>query len=285
MRWRKGSKHPRRTASGTNVDIWLPTDDGQAIPIGIYSRNRFYAVHADHLGTPRLITDDVNKPVWQWPYSAFGSNKPTGVLKATPNPKATGSKQDVALNATDTALEVNLRFPGQYFDEESNLSYNYFRSYNAAQGRYSQPDPVGMAAGPNRFSYVNNAALSFVDPIGLMGQGSGGGRGSPVPARGRPAKQSCTCTAAQYASGPNLGLTVARAMGLGAGAGAVAGGVWGTATSLGEIAISDATATAAMAGSTLGAATLGVGAVVVVGGIYLYNAMQSSPPMDPSQCQ
>ena len=41
------------------------------------------------------------------------------------------------LKATAAAVEVNLRFPGQYFDEESNLNYNYFRSYNAAQGRYS----------------------------------------------------------------------------------------------------------------------------------------------------
>ena len=38
------------------------------------------------------------------------------------------------LKATKTALEANMRFPGQYFDEESNLSYNYFRSYNGVRG-------------------------------------------------------------------------------------------------------------------------------------------------------
>jgi RHS repeat-associated protein len=152
---------------GRQEYIWLPTDSGQAIPIGIYKGGRFYAVHADHLGTPRLITDDANKPVWQWPYSAFGNNKPTGVLKATLNPKAAITNQPVLLKATAPAIEANLRFPGQYFDEESNLNYNYFRSYSAAQGRYSQPDPIGLDGGVSRFAYVMNLPLNFVDPRGL----------------------------------------------------------------------------------------------------------------------
>ena len=67
--------------------LYLPTESGQAIPIGLYRGGRFYAIHTDHLGTPRLITDDTNKVVWQWSYSAFGENKPTGILKATTNPK------------------------------------------------------------------------------------------------------------------------------------------------------------------------------------------------------
>ena len=154
------------TGKGRQEYIWLPTDDGQAIPIGVYKRGRFYAVHADHLGTPRLITDDDNKPVWQWPYSAFGNNKPTGVLKETPNPKAAITNQPVLLKAAGTSLDVNLRFPGQYFDEESNLSYNYFRSYNAAQGRYTQPDPIGMEGGFNRFAYANSSPLMGIDPQG-----------------------------------------------------------------------------------------------------------------------
>jgi RHS repeat-associated protein len=153
---------------GRQEYIWLPTDDGQAIPIGIYRNRRIFAVHADHLGTPRLITDDSNKPVWQWPYSAFGNNKPTGVLKATPNPKAAITNQPVLLKATNAAIEANLRFPGQYFDEESNLSYNYFRSYSASQGRYSQPDPIGLDGGLNRFAYVDGNPLSFTDPLGLQ---------------------------------------------------------------------------------------------------------------------
>ena len=152
---------------GRQEYIWLPTDDGQAIPVGISRNGKTYAVHADHLGTPRLITDESNNPVWQWPYSAFGNNKPTGVLKATLNAKAPITNQPM-LKATEPGIEANLRFPGQYFDEESNLSYNYFRSYQPTQGRYTQPDPIGLAGGLNRFAYVDGNSLSFVDPTGLI---------------------------------------------------------------------------------------------------------------------
>ena len=169
---------------GRQEYIWLPTDDGQAIPIGIYRNGKTFAVHADHLGTPRLITDDGNKPVWQWPYSAFGNNKPSGVLKATQNPKAAVMNQTLSLKATEPGIEANLRFPGQYFDEESNLSYNYFRSYRAGMGRYSQPDPIGLDGGLNRFLYVGGNPLNLIDPEGLMGQGSGGNARGPRPAAG-----------------------------------------------------------------------------------------------------
>jgi hypothetical protein len=109
--------------------LWLPTDTGLAQLMGLYKGGRFYAVHTDHLGTPRSITDDANQVVWQWAYSAFGDNKPTGILKATANPKVAFTNQPTLLKATNPSIVMNLRFPGQYFDSESNLSYNYFRSY------------------------------------------------------------------------------------------------------------------------------------------------------------
>ena len=53
---------------GSAEYIWLPTDDGQAVPVGVLRGGQLYAVHSDHLATPRLITDSANQPVWQWPY-------------------------------------------------------------------------------------------------------------------------------------------------------------------------------------------------------------------------
>ncbi len=155
--------------------IYLPTEDGQTMPIGLMKANRFYAIQADHLNTPRLIRDDAYKPVWQWAYSAFGDNKPTGLLKATPNPKAAITNQPVLLKATNP-LEINLRYPGQYFDEESNLNYNYFRSYQPTQGRYTQSDPIGLAGGWNTYAYVGVNPLSFTDPTGLICEYSQSGR-------------------------------------------------------------------------------------------------------------
>jgi RHS repeat-associated protein len=147
--------------------IYLPTETGTAQLIGLYKNNRFYAVHTDHLGTPRSITDDTNKVVWQWAYSAFGDNKPTGILKATTNPKAAITNQPKLLTATSPIITMNLRFPGQYWDDESRLSYNYFRNYQANQGRYTQPDPLGLDVGDNRFGYVDADPLNWFDPFGL----------------------------------------------------------------------------------------------------------------------
>lgn len=157
-------------SAGSMEYLWLPTESGQAIPIGLYRNKRFYAIHSDHLGTPRLITDDAGKPVWQWAYSAFGDNKPTGILKATANPKAAITNVPTLLKATTPSITVNLRFPGQYADEESNLFENGFRSYRPGMGDYTQSDPIGLAGGWNRFAYVGGNPLSYSDPKGLQAQ-------------------------------------------------------------------------------------------------------------------
>jgi RHS repeat-associated protein len=149
--------------------LWLPLDNGQAIPIGMLRSSRLYAIHTDHLGTPRLIHDDSNTPVWQWAYSAFGENAPSGALKATTNVNAVfalgANNAKLALSAP--AVTVNLRYPGQYFDAESNLNQNYFRSYDPKQGRYTQSDPIGLDGGWSRFVYVDQNSFSSFDPEGL----------------------------------------------------------------------------------------------------------------------
>ncbi len=134
------------------------TEDQNATPIGLYRGGKFFAIHSDHLNTPRLITDDTNKAVWQWPYSAFGDNKPTGILKATTNPNNAYTQDpttNARLQATNPNIAYNPRFAGQYFDSETGLHQNFFRSYRPQDGRYTQNDPIGMDGGWNRIGYQN----------------------------------------------------------------------------------------------------------------------------------
>ena len=59
-----------------------------------------------------------------------------------------------------------MRFPGQYFDSETGLHYNWHRDYNPETGKYFQSDPIGLDGGLNTFLYVDGNPLSLIDSDG-----------------------------------------------------------------------------------------------------------------------
>ncbi len=116
------------------------------------------------------MTNDVNKPVWQWPYSAFGTTKPTGILKATDKPKNAVTNQPVMLKSTNPSQDITLRYPGQMADVETGTFQNIWRSYWAMHGGYTQMDPIGLDGGLNKRGYVEGNPLNGIDPWGLRSQ-------------------------------------------------------------------------------------------------------------------
>jgi len=58
------------------------------------------------------------------------------------------------------------RFAGQYWDEETGLSYNRFRYYDPDLGRYISQDPIGIEGGLGLYNYVREP-WAFVDWYGL----------------------------------------------------------------------------------------------------------------------
>jgi RHS repeat-associated protein len=112
----------------------------------------FY-VHADHLNTPRVVTDKTGAPRWRWLAEPFGTSAPETSPAGAP------------------VFAFNLRFPGQFFDAESGMFYNYQRDYIPGVGRYAQSDPIGLDGGINTYSYVGADPLNFVDPEGLAPDG------------------------------------------------------------------------------------------------------------------
>lgn len=69
---------------------------------------------------------------------------------------------------TVSTIANNLQFPGQYFDSETGLHYNFFRDYNPLIGRYIENDPIGLKGGINLYRYALNNSLKFTDPRGLF---------------------------------------------------------------------------------------------------------------------
>jgi RHS repeat-associated protein len=111
---------------------------------------QMYFIHPDHLNTPWAVTDASGTIVWRWDQTEpFGDSVPNG------DPSGVG------------AFEFNLRFPGQYADRESGLSYNYFRDYDPIAGRYVESDPIGLRGGLNTYVYGLDDPLTGMDPSGL----------------------------------------------------------------------------------------------------------------------
>lgn len=58
-------------------------------------------------------------------------------------------------------------FPGQYYDSETGLHQNGFRTYDPSTGRYLEADPIGQLGGINLYTYSLNNPIRFTDPEGL----------------------------------------------------------------------------------------------------------------------
>ena len=149
-------------SAGQSQYIYLPTANGP-MPIAAIVNGNTYAIHSDHLNTPRRLTNANGQVVWQWGYSAFGEDKPTTARNRFANTDTTPN-----LGTTNISeVKFNLRYPGQYADEESGLFYNGYRTYSPTTARYTQGDPIGLDGGWNRFGYVDGDPLSYSDPLGL----------------------------------------------------------------------------------------------------------------------
>lgn len=103
-----------------------------------------YFVHTDHLGTPQKITDGAQQVIWEGNPMPFGET-------------------EVVVNQID----FHVRLPGQYFDGEAGLHYNYYRDYDPSIGRYVQSDPIGLNGGLNTYGYTYQNPLIYTDPFGL----------------------------------------------------------------------------------------------------------------------
>jgi len=132
--------------SSTRDYIWMA-----GIPVGVLDSvggsSTLNYVTADHLGTPRAVSNSAGTTLWSWAWlgNPFGEQTPVSAA----------------------GYVLNLRFRGQYYDVESGLIHNGHRDYCMECGRYIQSDPIGLNGGLSTYSYVEANPLAYVDALGL----------------------------------------------------------------------------------------------------------------------
>jgi RHS repeat-associated protein len=123
-------------------DVPVAVLDGTADP----ANPTLLWVYADHLKRPEIMTDAAGAVVWKALYEPFGA------VHSITGPAANDG-----------------RFPGQWFQLETGLHYNWHRHYDPSLGRYTQPDPLAVnlpGVGPSLYAYAGNSPLMNVDPDG-----------------------------------------------------------------------------------------------------------------------
>ena len=142
----------QESSADKRQSLYLYTDEGSYEPLARIDRNgnqeeHIYYFHTDLNGMPEELTDEAGEIVWECSYQLWGK-----------------SVQEIA----HTEIQQNLRYQGQYLDRETGLHYNTFRYYDPDTGRFTQPDPIGLAGGFNLYQYAPNAFM-WIDPWGFAG--------------------------------------------------------------------------------------------------------------------
>jgi RHS repeat-associated protein len=118
-------------------------------PVALLKNGKTYRIFTDQATTPRVVSNSANKTVWEWDFDPFGKKQPANK------------------NLDKVPFVYNARFPGQYYDTEMSLFYNYRRTYNPATGRYLESDPAGLDGGNNSYTYSSSNPVIFIDSNGL----------------------------------------------------------------------------------------------------------------------
>ncbi|QIK08343.1 type IV secretion protein Rhs [Streptomyces sp. ID38640] len=107
--------------------------------------HRFFAIITDFIGTPTELVDETGTIAWRTRTTLWGTTTWT----------------------QNSTAYTPLRFPGQYFDPETGLHYNFHRYYDPENSRYLSPDPLGLAPASNPATYVRNPH-TWSDALGLI---------------------------------------------------------------------------------------------------------------------
>jgi RHS repeat-associated protein len=119
-------------------------EEGTFAPVAQRAGGEWFHFINDPIGAPEQLVDDAGEVACVVQRTAWGHADP----------------------APDSRTTTQIRFPGQYEDDDIGLSYNRARYYSPELARFISPDPVGLRGGTNEYRYPRNPLL-HQDPLGL----------------------------------------------------------------------------------------------------------------------
>jgi RHS repeat-associated protein len=137
------------SSSGTEIKTYgyKPSSTWTTDPLFMKKDGAYYFYQNDHLGTPQKMIGVNGVVVWSAAYESFG---------------------EATIDGSSTTTN-NLRFPGQYYDEETGMHYNYHRYYDPQLGRYLKIDKYGIGKGfYHIYDYAKGNPIIYLDPLGLI---------------------------------------------------------------------------------------------------------------------
>ncbi|RLB08824.1 MAG: hypothetical protein DRG59_04025, partial [Deltaproteobacteria bacterium] len=126
------------------VYVYEPGKPWSTAPVAMLQNDQCYFYHNSPIGTPLYMFSTGGELVWSATYESYG--------KATVG--------------TGTTVINNLRLPGQYYDPETGLHYNFKRYYDPETGRYITEDPTRLKGSLNFYEYAKNNPLRYRDVTG-----------------------------------------------------------------------------------------------------------------------
>lgn len=133
---------------GRDAVTWV-TEPGRFSPLAKLEGAQRYGVVSDFQGAPTALFDESGELAWRGRLDVYGAAETSVARTACP-----------------------WRWPGQYADDETGLSYNRFRYYDPAAGRYISQDPIGLRGGLRAYAYTHDP-LTWIDPLGLAKKSCG----------------------------------------------------------------------------------------------------------------
>ena len=162
------------------VDDFRHTIHANGVPVALYSRkstgaNTLRYLLRDHLGSVDAITTSMGTIELKESFSAFGQRRGTNWTGSAPSADVTALRDVSRRGFTDHEML-----------DQTGLIHMNGRVYDPKIARFVSADPfidgIANTQGWNRYSYVGNSPLSYVDPSGYVGVP----RGADPPPEGTP---------------------------------------------------------------------------------------------------